>query len=94
MIKNNQLYYESGFPIEIGDRIHAVTPDEQSLMLHLTKVPNGLMIINGVQQPNYIIGFVHRNSGQVFQPEQLQDCKLYEVIEVKGEIVNYEESIQ
>lgn len=94
MIKDNQLYYESGEAIQLEDYIHVITPVNESLILHFTKIPAGIMIVNGVQQPNYTIGFLHRNSGQSFQPEQLQDCKLYEVIKVKGETVNYEESIQ
>ena len=30
-----------------------------------------------------VTGFFHRESGQVFQPEALKECKLYEVIDVE-----------
>lgn len=83
MIKNNQLMYESGNPIEMGDRLHIVTPNNESLIVHLTQVPQGVVIINGQQQAQMVTGFFHRESGQVFQPEALKECKLYEVIDVE-----------
>lgn len=85
MVKNNQLLHESGLPINMGDRISAVTPIGESLILHLTQVPQGMMIVNGQQQVQMVTGFFHKESGQVFQPDALKECKIYEVIDITGE---------
>lgn len=83
MVKNNQLVHESGLPIEMGDRIHVITPTGESLILHLTQVPQGMIIINGQEQVQMVTGFFHKASGQVFQPDALKDCKIYEVIDIE-----------
>lgn len=92
MVKDGQLCYESGGPIEMEDRVHVIAPNGESFILHLTKFVAGISIINGEPKPEYAIGFYHKDSGQNFQPEQLQDCKIYEVIDIEtGE--NNEKSI-
>lgn len=83
MVKNNQLVHESGLPIEMGDRIHVVTPTGESLILHLTQVPQAIMIVNGQEQVRMVTEFFHKESGQVFQPDALKDCKIYEVINIE-----------
>lgn len=82
MILNNKLVYESKNLIEIKDYVHVITPANESFILHFTKIPQGTMIINGIEQTQYALGFIHKNSGSVFSPESLKDCKIYEVINI------------
>ena len=53
MIKDNQLCYEDGFPIELGDRISVRLPDDSFTIVHFTEfsvgtiqriMPNGEVI--------------------------------------------------
>ena len=43
MIKDNTLCYESGFPIEFGDRISVRLPDDSFTIVHYTEFPVGVV---------------------------------------------------
>lgn len=84
MIKDNQLCYETGNPINFGDYINVKIDEDKFLIVQLTEVPIGIQttIVNG--QPKEEIqkasGFFCRKIGQMIPPEQLAEMKLYEVI--------------
>ena len=89
MIKNNQLYYEDGQEIFMGDRLSVKLPDGSFMLVHLTEYPAGITqrIVNGqmIQEQQMAQGFIQIGTGQQISPQFLAECKLYEVIDVTGE---------
>ena len=96
MIKDNQLCYEDGFPIEFGDRISVRLPDDNFTIVHFTEFPVGTIqriMPDGqvIQESQMAQGFIQLSTKQQVSPNFLAECKLYEVIDMSGE--NNEEII-
>lgn len=90
MIKDNQLCYEDGFPIELGDRISVRLPDDSFTIVHFTEFPVGTIqriMPNGevIQESQMAQGFIQLSTRQQVSPNFLAECKLYEVIDMSGE---------
>lgn len=93
MIKDNTLCYESGFPIEFGDRISVRLPDDSFTIVHYTEFPVGVVQQVGpdgqmTQQMQMAQGFVQLSTKKQIPLEVLAEFKLYEVIDAEEVSIN------
>lgn len=93
MIQNNQLFFEDGYPIQLGDLVQIPLENGESLIVELAETVVGQSVVvtpqgqQVIEQKGLIFNGRGTHQYKTFPVEQLAHLPLYEVVPLTYEVI-------